>query len=221
MLHKTRGIVLGYISYKENSIIAKVYTEEFGLRSYIVNSVKSSKKGNKMAYFQSLSILEMVVYENQNKEIQRISELKLFLPFKSIPFHPFKIIIAMFLAELLIKCLKEESANSAKFSFLVEQIALFDQIKEHIEDFHIDFMLKLSSFLGFAPNQLKDFNSAGVLMDSRQSKIVNNLINFNKMPLNGADRFQLLELLIRYYQYHLDNFGAFKSVNVLREVVHN
>lgn len=221
MLHKTRGIVLGYISYKENSIIAKVYTEEFGLRSYIVNGVKSSKKGNKMAYFQSLSILEMVVYENQNKEIQRISELKLFLPFKSIPFHPFKIIIAMFLAELLIKCLKEESANSAKFSFLVEQIALFDQINEHIEDFHIDFMLKLSSFLGFAPNQLKDFNSAGVLMDSRQSKIVNNLINFNKMPLNGADRFQLLELLIRYYQYHLDNFGAFKSVNVLREVVHN
>ncbi len=221
MLHKTRGIVLGHISYKDNSIIAKVFTEEFGLRSYIVNSVKSSKKGSKMAYFQSLSILDMVVYENQSKEIQRISELKLFLPFKSIPFHPIKIIIAMFLAELLIKCLKEESANSTKFNFLVEQIALFDQIKEHIEDFHIEFMLKLSSFLGFAPNKLVDFNSAGIIMDAHQSKIVDNLINSNKMPDKGADRFQLLELFIRYYQYHLDNFGPFKSINVLREVVHN
>lgn len=221
MLHKTRGIVLGHINYKENSIITRIYTEEYGLRSYIVNGVKNSKKGNKMAYFQSLSILDMIVYENQNKDIQRISEMKLFLPFKSIPFNPVKIIIAMFLSELLVKCLKEESANPKKFNFLLEQIALFDQIKEHIEDFHIGFMIELSAFLGFAPNRVEDFKSAGMRISSRQSEILNALLDSNKMPSKGEDRSQLLDLLITYYQYHIDNFGAFKSINVLREVVHN
>jgi len=81
MLHKTKGIVLNYIKYSDTSIIAKIYTEAFGLQSYIVNSVRSSKAKNKIALFQPLTLLEMVVYHKNHQGLQRISEMRTAEPY--------------------------------------------------------------------------------------------------------------------------------------------
>ena len=48
MLHKTKGIVISFIKYKETSIIVKIYTEKFGIQTYIENGVRSSKGKNKI-----------------------------------------------------------------------------------------------------------------------------------------------------------------------------
>ena len=88
MLQKTRGLVLSHIRYQETSIIVKIYTEELGLQSYIVNSVRTkSSKTNKIALFQPLTLLDLVVYYNEKKSINRISEQKCNYPFSSIPFN--------------------------------------------------------------------------------------------------------------------------------------
>ena len=47
MLHKTNGIVLKVIKYSESSIISNIYTERFGLQTYIVNGVRSAKAKGK------------------------------------------------------------------------------------------------------------------------------------------------------------------------------
>lgn len=221
MLNKTRGIVLGHINYKDSSIIARIYTEEFGLRSYIVNSVKSSRKGNKMAYFQSLSLLDMVVYENEKKDIQRISEYRLFYPFQSIPFQQKKIVIAMFISELLLKALKEESSNKIKFDFLINEIKSFDSAEKNFQNFHLEFMIKLCVFLGFAPGKAEDFKNAGIALNMEKEKILNSVLYSNEMPKNGYDRSIFLDIMIKYYQYHIDNFNTFKSINILKDVIHN
>ncbi len=221
MLYKTRGIVLGTINYRDTSIISKVYTEDFGLRSYIVNGAKNSKKGNKMAYFQSLSLLDMVVYENESRDIQRISEMRLFHSFKSIPFQHIKSIIAMFLSELLQKCLQEESANPHKFIFLVNEIISLDDLEKGYEDFHLRFMFKLSSYLGFEPGNVEDFRNQGFHLRPDTEQLLLDILSRSKYPINGLDRSKILDVFIKYYQFHLDNFGAFKSIGVLREVVHN
>ena len=87
MLHKTKGIVLNFVKFKETSVIVKIYTEKFGLQSYIENGVRSSKSKNKIALFQPLTQLELVVYHDPKKEINRISEIRCILPYKSIPFE--------------------------------------------------------------------------------------------------------------------------------------
>jgi DNA repair protein RecO (recombination protein O) len=83
MLHKTRGIGLSYLRYRESSIITKIYTEAFGIQTYIVNGVRSSKsKNNRIALFQPLTLLDMVVYhKNKEDTVHRISELKCYAPF--------------------------------------------------------------------------------------------------------------------------------------------
>ena len=43
MLIKTAGIIFQTKKYSESSLIADIYTEEKGLRSYIISGVRSKK----------------------------------------------------------------------------------------------------------------------------------------------------------------------------------
>ncbi len=75
-LHKTKGIVLKTVKYGETSLIATLYTELFGIQSYLVNGVRSSsRKGpGKANLFQPAAILDLLVYHNDLRNLQRIRE---------------------------------------------------------------------------------------------------------------------------------------------------
>src|SRR6185312_8583119 len=76
MLHKTKGIVLRTVKYAETSIIVSIFTEMFGLQSYLVNGVRTnSRKGSsKTGFFQPAAILDLVVYHHEPKNLERIKE---------------------------------------------------------------------------------------------------------------------------------------------------
>ena len=77
MIQKTRGIVLRMIKFGETSVVVLIYTESFGIQSYLVNGVRTSKKSSAKAnHFQPGSILELVVYHNDLKNLQRLREFK-------------------------------------------------------------------------------------------------------------------------------------------------
>ena len=105
MLYKTQGIVLNYIKYRETSIIVRIYTESFGLASYIINGVRSKKARHKIAFFQPLTLLDMVVYHKRNAKLNRVSELKCKEPLMDLPTNIKKSSIAIFITEILIKSL--------------------------------------------------------------------------------------------------------------------
>ena len=118
MLTKTKGIVFNYIKYKETSIIAKIFTRELGLQTYIVNSVRTKGKTNKISFYQPLSILDLVVYSNPKTEIHRISECNFNTKYNTIPFDIRKTAINLFLAECISKMMMEEEENTSLFDFL-------------------------------------------------------------------------------------------------------
>ena len=77
-LHKTKGIVLRSVKYGETSLVVTLLTELFGVQSYIVNGVRvSTKKGTgKAVLFQPAAMLDLVVYHNELKHLNRIKEFK-------------------------------------------------------------------------------------------------------------------------------------------------
>jgi DNA repair protein RecO (recombination protein O) len=141
MQEKTRGIVLGYIKHRETSIIVNIYTEKFGLRSYIENGVRSSKSKNKIALFQPLSLLDMVVFENKVKNISRLSEIKSDHPYIEIPYHMAKSSIGLFLLEIFKKSLREENANPPLFTFLYNALLFLDSTQAPVVQFHLLFLI--------------------------------------------------------------------------------
>src|SRR4051794_14343326 len=109
MIHKTKGIVLRSVKYGETSLVVTVFTELFGLQSYLVNGVRTiPKKGTAKAnLFQPSSILDLVAYHNDFKNLQRLKEFRWAFLYQHVLSDIRKNAVAMFLIELLGKCLKE------------------------------------------------------------------------------------------------------------------
>jgi DNA repair protein RecO (recombination protein O) len=233
VLVKTRGIVLSYIKYRETSIITRVYTEELGLQSYIVNSVR--QKAGRIALFQPFTLLDMVVYTNPKGGLTRISEYKCDYPFSSIPYDIRKSSILLFLSEMLSHTIREEEENRPLFEFLYHSIRHFDQQAEGFENFHLLFLLQLSSYLGFGPTSGAEitsqvaFSGSGALIDGRPAIIYfqmyetffDQLLQHPDQALvaNGKVRRELLQIIIKYYQLHVEKLGEIRSLQVLSEVL--
>ena len=55
MLEKTRGIVMHTTDYSESSVVVKIFTEAFGMQSYLVNSVRKPKAKTKAGWLDRKS----------------------------------------------------------------------------------------------------------------------------------------------------------------------
>jgi len=222
MLHKTRGIVLGFIKYGDTSIISKVYTEEFGLQTYIVNGVRSKSSKNKIALFQPLTLLDMVVYYKEDRDINRISEMKCNTVFHSIPFNNKKMSMVIFLAELLGKTLKEQAPNKELFDLVLHSIAYLDEAESHFENLHLQFMIQLAAYLGFSPGSVEEIlREIKINLPLEERSILENIMNAGPdefIKMKNTSRRQLLDCLTRYYSIHVENFGTLNSLVVLQEV---
>ncbi len=228
MLHKTRGIVLSHIRYRETSIIVKIYTEAFGLQSYIVNGVRSSGNarsgGSRMGLYQPLTLLDLVVYYQEKANLQRIKEIKCAEPYMHLPLDFQKTGIALFLTEMLGKSLKGEEANPPLFLFLHSSLHVLDTHQEGIQNFHLQFLLKLSRYLGFATPTAEDFLeevSPYISADLIDREAIERLLlepYGSSIPLNGERRRHVLQLILQFYRLHVAEFGELKSLPVLQEM---
>jgi DNA repair protein RecO (recombination protein O) len=126
MLHKTRGIVFRIIRYSDTSIIANIYTESFGLRSYLVNGVHGKKAKIKASLFQPLALVEMNVTNREKSTMHRINDVMPVHTWTSIPYDIRKSSVLMFINEMLYKSVREEEANPALFEFISHAVQILD-----------------------------------------------------------------------------------------------
>ncbi len=224
MLFKTRGIVISYLKFRETSIIVKVFTEKFGLQTYIVNGVRSSKSKGKIALYQPLTLLDLVVYKNEQKSIQRISECRCERPFTKIPFDVKKSAVVMFLAELLSKTIKNEGLEDReKFYFIRDQLVKLDNSSTEIEHFPVRFGIKLSKYIGFEIESVSQLvNDYGYDTPDRELILAEYLdahLKEKELPFTNIDlRRQALTCLLNYYDNHLEGFRDMKSIQVLKQL---
>lgn len=150
-LHKTRGIVLRNVKYGETSLIVTIFTGSFGVQSYLVNGVRvSSKKGaGKANLFQPSAILDLVVYHNELKNLQRLKEFRWEHVYRHILSDIKKNAVALFMVELLAKCLKQPEANSDLFHFVEDAFLHLDESDSAVvANFPLYFALHLPVFFG-------------------------------------------------------------------------
>lgn len=226
MLHKTHAIALSHIKYRDTSIIAKIYTEQFGLQSYVVNGVRSKNSRAKMALFQPFTLLELVCYHNEKKDIQRISEMKHSHLLPHLGHDVRKSSIVLFLTEILVKILKEEQADADQFQFLYQSIIALDEAREGLNYFHLQFLLKWGRFLGITPDTSaeliheiahyqKNFHSASI--EKFQELFARDY--GPGITLNKSEKMYCLDAILTFYGLHFENVRSLKSLNVLQEVM--
>lgn len=221
MLHKTRGIVFRFTKYGESSIIVTIFTELFGIQTYLVNGVRSKSAKGKIALFQPLTLLDLVVYYKENANIKRIKEVKCLHQYQSLAADLRKSTIAIFISEVLNKTVKDESHAQEIFEFLYHALILLDHQQTAVGNFHLIFLIKLSRFLGFGAHQSDEILGARML-DPEEENILKKLLqtDFTEViPMTNAQRRNVLEAILRFYSLHIESLGEIKSVQVLRELM--
>lgn len=248
MLHHTKGIVLRSVKYGETSVIVLVFTEKFGIQSYLVNGVRvSSKKGAGRAnLFQPAAILDLVVYHSELKQLQRIKEFKWQHLYEHILSDVKKNSVALYMVELLTKCLKQPEDNPELFHFSEDCFLHLDKANDAVTaNFPLFFALQLTHFFGASPTPLKglpvdagdlffdlkagDFSNQRPqhphFIEGKQAEVAA-LVLQSRLPeeledlkLHGEFRRQLLHACEVYYSFHIPDFGTMKTLAVLKEIL--
>ena len=238
MLIKTRGIVLRTVKYSETSIIMDVFTEELGLRSYIVSGVRSRKARTAASLLQPMNLLQMVVYHRNDKNLARTKELHTAQLYQSIPYNIRKSSIGIFITELLQKTIKEPETQKDLFAFLFDFFCFLDATHHPVSNIHLWFMLQYSAYLGFMPggrysaqSPLFDLQEgvflgeAGSLhyLEAPHSLFLDQLLHdsieqCHELKMSKLERKHLLENLIKYYRLHIESLKELNAHRVLEMV---
>lgn len=244
MIQSTKGIVLKTVKYGDTSIIVTIYTELFGVQSYLVNGVRSStRKGpGKANLFQPAAILDLVVYHNDLKNLQRLKEYRWSYIYQHLFFNVVKNSVALYMIELLQKTLKQPEANSDLFHFIEDTFMHLDAADDYVTaNFGLFFALHLTTFLGFRFSD--DYSEEHPYLDLQEGAFVNEhpihpyflqgqysyitsqLLRvmqpheLKEIRLNQETRRTLLQAYQTFYALHVADFGTMKTLPVLQEVL--
>lgn len=239
MITKTRGIVLRSVRFGESSLIVDVLTKSSGRVSFMVHIPKTSKGKIKKQYFQPMTLLDFEYDFRQQSNLQRIKDVRVSLPYSSIPIDPAKSCISLFLSEFIYYATRNEQENPTLFTYISTSLEWLDNAYEDFANFHLVFMMRLGKFLGFHPF-LEDF-TPGCFFDLRNGCFTLSMplhtdflnaadaghlynlmrMNFDTMKLfklSHDDRNRITEIVLRYYKLHLPNMPELQSFDILREV---
>ncbi len=238
MLIKTNGIILHSLKYNDNSTIVSIYTYHFGRISYMVHGVNKKKAKFRASFLQALSIVEIDVYHVPGKNLQNIREIRSVYPFTGIPFDPLKNSLALFISEILFRALKQTEPDENLYHFLDNSIRVLDCCDQGLANFHLVFMMKLTRYLGFAPNdegkEEKYFDLLnGVFIHERpphmhfiESDLTKNFIKIMQTDyihmytviISRDERMKLLDAFVEYYKLHVADFYGLNSLPILHSL---
>lgn len=240
MLIKTKGIVFRSIKYGETSLIVDIFTEERGLRSYIISGVRSKRGKVRASLLQVMSLVDMVAYDKHERGLNRVKEIRPAEVYRSLPFDVRKSAVGLFMVEIARKSIREPEHNPRLFEFLFRSFHHLDGTTGPIGNLHLHFLLELSFHLGFVPNGsctaktpffdlqegvfVAEAPAHGHHLGAEESGKIDQLLhctyaNCSEVDMSSAQRRLLLRKLIDFYRFHVENLSEIYAHEVLQEVL--
>lgn len=240
MLYSTRGIIFHTVPYSDNRLIAKIYTREFGLLSFIV-SVSRSKSGKiKSPLLQALTQVDLRIEKKEKSHLHAVRDIGLAVPYTHLHSDIVKTTIALFVAEVLYKSVREEERNEDLYAFISNSLLALDVAHDGVANFHLVFMMQLTRYLGFSPqnneagpNSVFDLTNGIFVastpghfnyLDPVESRLFEEIAtadfeHMHELKLNGEKRKIALNALIRYYEAHVAGMQKIVAHEILAGIV--
>ncbi|QTY26796.1 DNA repair protein RecO [Flavobacterium sp. CS20] len=237
MFVKTQAVVISNVKYRDSDLIVKCYTKALGSVTFMVKGVLKSKKGKfRASMFQPLSLIDIEMQYRNKSHLEYFKEVQLSHHLNELQSNVYKSSLVMFLSEILKSVIVEEEQNVKLYKFINESVLYLENTTKYA-NFHIAFILKLSSFLGFYPHLsthkdeiyfnlseglFQNFESPYTLnlgLSNLFSEFIRNDFNNNQhLQLSKKQRSDILKLLINYYELHIENFKSPKSLEVIEQI---
>ncbi len=237
--YKGRGVVLNTVKYGDSSMVAQLLTDVGGRQSYLVQGVRSNRgRGSKMALFQPLFALEYEGIDSSRGDLHKFREVHSGITLRKTPFDVRRSSIALFIAEVLYRLVKESEPNEPLFNFVWGSIEALDHIEDGVANFHLWFLANLSRFLGFSPRNnhhkgwwfdIKEGEYVATkpphdnYLEPPQAEVLRDMTECDvnllaEIGLNRHQRVAFLDAMLNYYGYHLDAIHSVHSLAILQEL---
>ena len=214
MKSKAELIVLNHTKFGENSIVLHTLSAEYGRHGFLVKVTPKTA----MALFLPLNILQAEVTENPKSDLWYARNFVSVTPLNGIRSNIHKNTMTLFMSEVLYRVVKDQTNEDGLAEWLKGQILTLDALQSDFANFHLLFLLRLCSVLGFDP----DASGLAPFADKHLSKVESLLkLPFAEAllyPLSGADRNTIAESILRYIEFHTESAVNVRSLAVLREI---
>lgn len=238
--YESKGIIFRNIKYGESSIICDIYTEDKGLRSFIVSGVRNTKSKSAASIYRPLHMVQFTAYDSGPGKLARIKEIHFDHVFQHINIHVIRSGMALFMLEIARNALRTDEADSEIFWFLRNKLIALDSGDQISPLFHIKFMIELSYILGFGPLPNRNENTVifdllngqfdieGEVIQYRMDKEVSHHFftlleceteKIGELQISKSVRLQMLDDLITYFRLHVPGFKEIMSKDVLMKIL--
>ena len=230
-MESIKGIVLHTYKYAETSVISKMYTKEFGLKSYVFKGIRNKKSKNKLSLLQSLNIVDLEVTNDKKRNLQYVKEIQKNTDLSLLFSDMNKRFLSLFISEILLKVLVDSEKDNSLFKFIENTVLSLNSSEYLSKNFSLVFLIKLSSYLGFYPNsefsdrEYFDLESATFISEnsyyniSYDNKIYFTLLLKNKnIEIPYQNRKELIKSLQDFYKLHHYNIDQLKSYEVIESL---
>ena len=237
MLVKTKAIVISGLKFSEADLIVRCFTESNGLKSYLLRNILKSKKGKlRASMFQPLTQLELEANHKDKGTLETIKEAKISHHYTSLHTDVTKTSIVFFLSDILRNAIQEEEENTELFQFLIATTNWLDSHKSSA-NFHLLFLVKLTKYLGFYPDEsdltpeyfnlldgtfevseINTYCQNGPSINILKQLLGTKFDELSNIKLNQNQRTAFLAMLLQYYELHLHGFKKPRSLAVLNSI---
>jgi DNA repair protein RecO (recombination protein O) len=237
---KTEGIVLQSVRYGDTSLIVKVFTRKYGLKSYMLKGAFNRSSKNRAALFQNLNIISYVeVDTHKSHNLNYLKDAQIALVYHSLPLVMNKSAIMMYVSELLSKTITEQEQNESLYDFIVGSLQWLDLVHADYANFPLFFTLELTRHLGFYPKAnhqpgfcfdmmegafAHDYPLHPYYLDAETAALFSDFLNAgideaSRRPLRLNQRRELLDGLMVFMRLHAPVMHDFHSHEVLKAVL--
>ena len=184
--------------------------------------------------FHPLGILDVVAASGKGS-LEYIRESEAPYSLAGIRTDPYKSAIALFISELLYRCMTDGDMDSDMFGFLQSEILALEGTGGSVANFHLHFLVEFCRKLGFQPRDnyspartlfvpySAEFTGADTLAETfspEESLLLHRLLCLTReeamqIPLGREMRSAFAQKMTDYLAYHLSQNLNIRSLKVL------
>ena len=214
MTENIEAIVLGYTKFGENSVVVHTLSKPYGRRGFLVRVGKKAPSG----VLQPMTLVEMDVTENPRSTLWNAKNLVAKKPLEGIRGNLHKNTMTLFLAEVLMRCLRDGESEDGLYDWCARSILTLDALQADFANFPVRFLVELSGALGFGPSVQDVAPFAGERLGALKPFLADDFSATMLVPLSGSIRNALCDIMLQYLGYHTESTLHVKSLAVLREI---
>src|SRR3989304_285501 len=144
MLTKTDAVVLKSMKFRDTSKIVTFYTRRYGKLKGVAEGARETKS-KFGASLEPMTLLSLVLYKKEHRDLQLISQADILHRHKSIHSDFDRMPVALSVIELLNRLTHEEEENALLYALVLETLDAIDRAPRNAVNVLFAFELRVCS----------------------------------------------------------------------------